>query len=51
MKLLVTGGAGYVGVPLVTALLEAGHAVTIVDNFMFGFEPVLHLVSLHWRRG
>ncbi|QDT46457.1 UDP-glucose 4-epimerase [Symmachiella dynata] len=45
MKILVTGGAGYVGVPLVSALLDAGHQVTIVDNFMFGFESVLHLVS------
>lgn len=45
MNILVTGGAGYVGVPLVTALLDDGHDVTIVDNFMFGFEPVLHLVS------
>ncbi|MCB2106592.1 MAG: NAD(P)-dependent oxidoreductase [Rhodobacteraceae bacterium] len=45
MKILVTGGAGYCGVPLCEKLLADGHHVTVVDNFMFGFEPILHLVS------
>jgi len=44
MKILVTGGAGYCGVPLCEELLKQGHLVTIVDNFMFGYEPILHLV-------
>lgn len=32
MRLLVTGGAGYVGGTVATVLMGAGHEVTIVDN-------------------
>lgn len=35
-RLVVTGGAGYVGSVCSKVLLEAGHAVTIVDNFSTG---------------
>lgn len=45
MKVLITGGAGYVGTPLAKALLEQGHEVTILDNFMFGYDSVLYLVG------
>lgn len=44
MKVVVTGGAGYVGVPLCKALLERGDEVVCVDNFMFGYDAVLDLV-------
>jgi nucleoside-diphosphate-sugar epimerase len=45
MKILVTGGAGYKGVVLSRALLDAGHQVTILDNFMYGFDFMLHLLE------
>lgn len=36
MKLLVTGGAGYVGSVCATVLLEAGHEVVVVDDLSTG---------------
>lgn len=45
MKILVTGGAGYKGIILTTKLLNKGYKVTVLDNFMYGYEPILHLVK------
>ena len=41
MKILITGGAGYVGSKLVPILIENGHEVTVLDLMMYG-ENVLN---------
>lgn len=35
MKILITGGAGYIGAILTPTLLAKGYEVTVLDNFMF----------------
>ena len=35
MRILITGGGGYIGSVLTPSLLALGHEVTVLDNFMF----------------
>lgn len=41
MRLLVTGGAGYVGSAVTAMLLEAGHHVTVVDDLSTGHRDAV----------
>jgi len=42
MKVLITGGAGYVGSLLVPELMQRGHEVRVLDNLMYGQLSLLH---------
>ena len=46
MKVLATGGAGYIGSHTCVELLNAGHEVFVIDNLSNGHEAALERVRL-----
>ncbi len=53
-KILITGGAGYIGSLLTGVLLEQGYDVTVVDDLLFGGESLLaywHHPRFHFVKG
>jgi nucleoside-diphosphate-sugar epimerase len=45
MKILLTGGAGYLGSVASLALIEAGHTVRVVDDLLHGGRALLSLLG------
>ena len=42
MKILVTGGAGFIGSVVAEQLVEAGHDVVVLDSLKHGFRAAVH---------
>lgn len=54
MKILVTGGAGFIGTKLIPSLLNAGHDITVLDTLRFGGDSLLSWFSypnFHFVKG
>ena len=43
-KILITGGAGYIGSMLSTDLINLGHKVTVIDLLKYGGNKRLFLI-------
>ena len=42
-KILITGGAGYIGSVLTTKLVQLGHKVTVIDKLIYSADSLNHL--------
>jgi len=44
-RILVTGGAGYIGSVLTDHLLREGHKVTVLDSLLYGQSSLFALAN------
>lgn len=51
MRLLITGGAGFIGSNLARLALSSGHEVAVVDDLSTGFESNLRDLPVDFHRG
>ena len=49
-KVVVTGGAGFIGSHLTDSLLEAGHEVLVVDNLMLGKKEFVNKKAQFYKK-
>lgn len=48
MRLLITGGAGFIGSNLARLALAKGHEVVVIDDLSTGYDDNLHGLNLHF---
>ena len=50
MRILITGGAGYLGSKLTETLLSQGHDVVVYDNLFFGSVGVIPFLDNNTKK-
>ena len=50
MRILVTGGAGYIGSHTIVDLLKIDTEVQVIDNFSNSSEKVFENIKNYWKK-